>query len=596
MMKYPKEYLNEIKLRLKVSQIVGKTVQLKKRGKEFIGLSPFKNEKTPSFTVNDEKEFYHCFSTGEHGNIFDFLMKTKSIGFGEAVKILAAEAGMQPYRFSNFDQKKDLRFQTYKNIFKDYSNYFHSQLFDTNNHGALNYLAKRGLKKDIIEEFKLGYVPWKNNFFEELLKKYTEEEINLTGLYYKNNKTGKFVDRFNSRVIFPVNNIIGDTVAFGGRIIQESKLAKYINSPETEFYKKGNMIFNLDKAKNLRSETDDVLIVEGYMDVVSVYASGIKNVISNSGTALTERQITLIWKFFSNPTICLDGDQSGQSAALRIAEKLFPLINERNKIFFSIMPEGKDPDDYIKQNGKDGLLDLLKNKEIIQSFIWNYHLDNVDQNNPYEISKFEKEIKKLSYSIKDETLKKYVTEDILEKIKKLTPIQTSRQNFNYHQFKKKKNSKILKETKILHQKRKDLSKMQIIEFSILYVILNYFEISSKKFEEISRIEFLSEKNESLKNIIMTSLMNGEDRETLNLKLKTDYYHIVKEINENSNIQIIIKNKTEQEILDLLTELIQNHKDQNNLKKIESLEQKLINNLDENSYSELIKLKSQLNRE
>ena len=170
-MKYPKEYLDEIKLRLKVSQVVGKTVQLKKRGKEFIGLSPFKNEKSPSFTVNDEKEFYHCFSSGEHGNIFDFLMKTKSIGFGEAVRSLAAEAGMQPYRFSNFDKKKDNRFQTYKNIFEDYSKYFHQQLFNPNNKEALEYLLKRGLDKNTIEEFYLGYVPWQNIFYEELKKK-----------------------------------------------------------------------------------------------------------------------------------------------------------------------------------------------------------------------------------------------------------------------------------------------------------------------------------------------------------------------------------------------------------------------------------------
>ena len=412
-MKYPKEYLDEIKLRLKVSQVVGKTVQLKKRGKEFIGLSPFKNEKSPSFTVNDEKQFYHCFSSGEHGNIFDFLMKTKSIGFGEAVRSLASEAGMQPYRFSNFDKKKDLRFQTYKNIFQDYSKNFHQQLFNSENKEALEYLLKRGLDKNIIEEFQLGYVPWQNNFYEELLKKYSEEEIYLTGLYFKNDKTGKSIDRFNARVIFPVNNITGNTIAFGGRIIREGKLAKYINSPETEFYKKGNMIFNLDKAKDRRSVTNEVLIVEGYMDVVSVYSSGIKNVIANSGTALTERQISLIWKFFSNPIVCLDGDESGRKAALRIAEKLFPFINEKNKIYFSIMPDGVDPDDFIKQNGRDGLINLLKEKEIIQSFIWDCYISKIDQNNPYEISKFEKEIKKISYSIQDEVLKKYVLEYFL---------------------------------------------------------------------------------------------------------------------------------------------------------------------------------------
>ena len=595
-MKYPKEYLDEIKLRLKVSEVVGKSVQLKKRGKEFIGLSPFKNEKSPSFTVNDEKEFYHCFSSGEHGNIFDFLMKTKSIGFGEAVRNLAAEAGMQVYRFSNFDKKKDLRFQNYKNIFKDYSDYFHQQLFQESNKEALDYLLNRKLNKDIINEFKLGYVPWKNNFYEELLQKYTEEDINLTGLYYKNDKTGKYVDRFNSRIIFPINNITGDPVAFGGRIIRESKLAKYINSPETEFYKKGNMVFNLDKAKNSRAETDEVLIVEGYMDVLGVYSSGIKNVIANSGTALTERQIDLIWKFFSNPIICLDGDESGQKAALRIAEKLFPFINEKNKIYFSIMPEGRDPDDYIKQKGKEGLVELLKEKQIIQSYIWNYHLNKINKNDPFEVSKFEKEIKKLSYAIQDETLKKHVLEDFLEKIKKLTPLQSSKQQYNYKKFNFKKDYKVLKETKILHQKRKDLSKNQIIEFSILFIILNYFEIASKKLEELSEIEFLSDKSESLKNILISSMTEGTINDDTSKKIDREYKNFLEEISENSNIEMMTKNKTDQEILDLLIELILDFKEQGNLKKIESLEKELINNLDENSFSELIKLKSQLNRE
>ena len=523
-------------------------------------------------------------------------MKTQSIGFGEAVRILAADAGMQPYRFSNFDKQKDARFQNYKNIYNDYSFYFHKQLFNEDNKEALNYLSKRGVTKKIIEEFKLGFVPWKNHFYEELLTKYSEAEINLTGLFYKNDKTGKYVDRFNSRIIFPINNITGDTIAFGGRILKDGRLAKYINSPETEFYKKGNMIFNLDKAKSQRSQTNEIIIVEGYMDVLSVYSSGVKNVIANSGTALTKRQIDLIWRFFSSPIICLDGDESGQKVALRIAENLFPHINEKNKIFFSIMPEGNDPDDFIKKNGKDGLLNLLKEKKIIQSYIWNYHLNKVDQNNPLEISKFEKEIKRMSYSIQDETVKKYVLEDFLEKIKKLTPLQTSRQNNNYFKYKGKRNFNILKETKILHKKKESLSKIQIIEFSILFLILNYFKTASKKIEEISEIEFFSEKNENLKNSIISSMSKEEDFESIQKRINSDYKNLLNAINENSNIQIISNNKNDQEILELLEELLADHKEQTNLKKIESLEQKLINNLDESSFSELIKLKSQLNRD
>ena len=596
-MKYPKDYLDEIKIRLKVSQVVAKSVQLKKRGKEFIGLSPFKNEKSPSFTVNDEKEFYHCFSSGEHGNIFDFLMKTKSIGFGEAVKILATEAGMQPYKFSNFDKKKDLRFENYKKIYKDYTDNFHKELFNPNNKEALEYLLKRGLKKDVIEEFKLGYVPWKNNFYEKLFKNYSEENINLTGLYYKHDVSGKFIDRFNSRIIFPVNNIAGDTVAFGGRIIKEGKLAKYINSPETEFYKKGNMIFNLDKAKNSRAITKEVIIVEGYIDVVSVYSAGIKNVIANSGTALTEKQINVIWKFFSNPIICLDGDQSGQSAALRIAEKLLPLINEDNKIFFSEMPEGKDPDEYITKNGKDNFLSLLNKKKIIQTYIWDYYLSKINRNNPFEISKFEKEIKKLCYSIKDETLRKYVLEEFLDEIKKLTPIQSNRQSFSrFKKYNQESNLKLLNETKSLHMKKNHFSKIQIKEYSLLYIMLNYLDIASKKIEELIEITFLSKENESLKRLIISSLSNGDDQDKVKSKIEVDYEKLTKEIQEFSSIQIILKSKDDQSILELMSELLSELRELSNLKKIESLEKELINNLDENSYSELIKLKNQLNRE
>ncbi|MDA9073232.1 DNA primase [Pelagibacteraceae bacterium] len=596
-MKYPKEYLDEIKLRLKVSQVVGKSVQLKKRGKEFVGLSPFKNEKSPSFTVNDEKEFYHCFSSSEHGNIFDFLMKTKSIGFGEAVRELASQAGMQPYRFSNFDKKKDLRFQTYKNIYKEYSDHFHKELFNPNNKEALDYLKMRGLNSNIIKEFKLGYVPWKNNFYEELLKNNSKENISLTGLYYINDKSGKYIDRFNSRIIFPVNNITGDTIALGGRIIKESKLAKYINSPETEFYKKGSMIFNLDKAKDCRSTTNEVIIVEGYMDVVSLYSSGIKNVIANSGTALTDRQIDIIWKFFSNPIICLDGDQSGQNAALRIAEKLLPLINEEGKIYFSIMPEGKDPDDYIKENGKENFISFIKDKQIIQTYIWNYHLQKIDRNNPFEVSRFEKEIKKLCYLIKDETLKKYVLEDFLEKIKKLTPIQNTRRNFQHFQkYNKKQDYQLLNETKTLHKKNNHFSKIQIKEFSILFIMLNYLDIASKKIENISEITFFSEKNENLKKLIIDLLLKGNNKDAVQEKISINYNKLVEEIHENSSIQIILKTKNEEGVLELLDELLLELKELSDLKKIESLEKELINNLDENSYSELIKLKSQLNRE
>jgi len=592
-MKYPKEYLDEIKLRLKVSQVVGKSVQLKKRGKEFVGLSPFKNEKSPSFTVSDEKEFYHCFSTGEHGNIFDFLMKTKSLGFGEAVKALAAEAGMPQYKFSRMDTEKEKRFNTYKNIFNEYSTFFHEQLFKPENNLALSYLEKRGLNQNIIKEFNLGYVPWQNNFYDKLLTKFSEAEIILTGLYYKNEKTNKFVDRFNSRIIFPINNLTSETIAFGGRIIRESQLAKYINSPETEFYKKGRTVFNLDKAKALRSETDETIIVEGYMDVVSLYAVGIKNIISNSGTALTDIQIELIWKFFSNPIICLDGDQSGQSAALRIAEKLLPLINENNKIYFSILPEGEDPDDFIKKNGKDKFNEFLQSKKIIQSYIWDEYLSAANINNPFEISKFEKKIKSLCYGIKDETLKKYILEDFLNKLKELTPIQNFKKVFTPY-IKKKLN--VLNETKKLHKEQGNFSKAEIKERSILYMLLNYLDSAKNKIDDLLKISFSNKQNEELKKELINQLKTNDNFTHNKKKIDKKHDVLVYQIEKNTNLKNILLKKEGEERQEILYDLIEELKKMNQLKEIEFLESKVAKNLDESSYSELIKLKSQLNRE
>ena len=592
-MKYPKEYLDEIKLRLKVSQVVGKSVQLKKRGKEFIGLSPFKNEKSPSFTINDEKEFYHCFSSGEHGNIFDFLMKTKSIGFGEAVKTLAAEAGMQPYRFSNFDEKKEKKFQTYKSIYKDYNDFFHEQIFTSSSYESINYLKTRGLNKNLVEEFKLGYVPWKNNFYEILLKKYSQEEIESTGLYYKSDKTQKYIDRFNSRIIFPINNLSGDVIAFGGRIIKDGKLAKYINSPETDYYKKGRMVFNLNNAKNFRAETNEVIIVEGYMDVLSLHNAGIKNVISNSGTALTENQIELIWKFFSNPVICLDGDVSGQNAALRIAERLFSLISENNKIFFSILPKGEDPDDYIKKKGKESFFKLLEEKKIIQQYLWDEHALKVEKNNPYSISKFEKEIKKMCFSIKDETLRKYILEGFLEKIKDLTPIQNTKRVFKSY---KQRDFKILNATKKIFNEKNKFSKTELKENSILYIMLNYLGSIKDQLEEIEEINFSKSETNDLKNEILKLIKDNIKQDKLKDKIDKKYNSIIQSLEQDINLKNILLKKSDMEKQEILIDFLQELKELNQLKKIESLEGKVAKNLDENLYSELIRLKSQLNRD
>ena len=588
-MKYPKNYLDEIKLRLKVSQVVGKTVKLKRRGKEFVGLSPFTNEKTPSFTVSDEKGFYHCFSSGEHGNIFDFLMKAQSLKFGEAVRQLASEAGMQPYRFTSFDLEKEKRYQTYKNILKDYTDHHHKLIFGQDS-SALNYLEKRGITKEAISEFQIGFVPNNSDYHAELSKKFNEKEILETGLFYKNEKYNRFVNRFYSRIIFPIKNIVGDVIAFGGRIINNNKTAKYINSPETEFYKKGRHVFNLDKAKSNTNKDQEVIVVEGYMDVISIYSSGIKNIVSNSGTALTENQINLIWKFFSNPIICLDGDSSGQKAALRIAENLLQFIQEDNKIAFVTLANGVDPDDYIKEKGRSNFEKLIKTSLSIEEFIWRMYLNDLDRSDPFAITKFEKKFKYLCHSIKDKTLKKYILENYLEKIRNLTPLQ------RFSKRKEVKSYKILQETKKIAIAREHLTKEEIKEYSILYIMYNYPKIISPRIEIFQDINFSSKSLNTIKAELLDLVSTGKFDQDNILSFKKKYSNLINDINQNSVIKNIFLKKNENQQVELLNEILKQLNEIKFSKKIDKLEEKLMDNFDEKSYSDLIELKKQINKE
>ena len=588
-MKYPKNYLEEIKLRLKVSEVVGKTVVLKKRGKEFIGISPFTTEKTPSFTVSDEKRFYHCFSSGEHGNVFDFVMKTQSIKFGEAVRQLALQAGMQPYKFSKFDAEKEKRYEKYKNILKDFTEYHHKMLFSENTN-ALQYLENRGIGKNIILEFKLGYVPHNSEFYKIISQKFSEKEIMETGLFFKDEKRNRFANRFNSRIIFPIKNIVGDVIAFGGRIIKDGKFAKYINSPETEFYKKGRHVFNLEKAKSFPKKSEEVIIVEGYMDVISIHSSGIKNVVSNSGTALTENQINLIWKFFSEPIVCLDGDSSGQKAALRIAESLLPFIKENNKISFVSLKNGIDPDDYIKEKGKEVFENFLKTKSSIQDFIWKIYSNELNRNDPFAATKFEKKFKNLCRTIKDETLRKHILEFYLEKIGNLTPLQ------QFNNRKKIDNFKILNETKKIASEKEHLSKEEIKEYSILFIMMNYPELISPRTEIFKDISFSSKSLNSLKSELLDFIVSDNLNESNFNSLKDKYPNLIKDISQNSFIKNIFLKKDSDQQIELLNEILKELNEIKFSKRIDKLESKLMKDFDEQSYSDLIELKSKINKE
>jgi DNA primase len=591
--KYPKEYLDEIKLRLKVSQVVGKSVKLKKRGKEYVGLSPFSNEKTPSFTVNDEKGFYHCFSTAEHGNIFDFLMKIKNYKFGEAVRNLASDAGMQPYRFTKQDEEKDSRWKIYKIILEKYTNLCCESLDPKKNIEVIKYLNKRKISEKEINFFKIGYSPINNNFHEILLKEFNEKQILSSGVYYFDENKKKYVDRFRGRIIFPVKSLNGSTIALGGRTLSKTNFAKYINSPETEFYKKGNNLYNIESAKNLRNSNEEVFVVEGYMDVINLHKFGITNVVANLGTAMTERQLDLIWRFFKNPIICLDGDISGRKAALRAAERLFPLMKPEYNIHFLTLPDNLDPDAFVNQKGKESFLEFATSKTEIQNFIYHSYYQDINKDNPSSLAIFEKKIKELCKEMKDRTLAKYFLNSFSQKINDLTPNLNYKKN-SFLKFKKTQNP--LQETKEIYKKINQFKEKELKEFSILFLIINHLDIFRKNIELVTEISFSNSLLDEFKQKIVDYLLSETFFE--NKKINRDDFdekskNIVDLISSSAPVKIICKNKNEGEIIVIFNEIKNEIKKIVLKEKIEFLEDKVSLNLDENLYSELLSLRNQL---
>ncbi len=585
-MKYPKEYLDEIKTRLKVSSVVSKTVKLKKRGKEFVGLSPFKTEKTPSFTVNDEKEFYHCFSTSEHGNIFDFVMKTQNLRFGEAVKMLSNLAGMQPYTFSKQDQERENKWKLYKSICNNFSEFYKNELFKNEKSiKAKNYLKKRGLSGLEVKNFNIGFVTEDLDYYEKLNKDFDEEIIKDTGLFYFDENKKKYISRFRNRIIFPINNISGNIIAFGGRIIDDNKnLAKYINSPETPFFKKGSNLYNLDKARKLSNKFDEVYLVEGYMDVIGLSKNGIENTVANLGTALTSKQIQNLNQFYNHIIICFDGDQSGYKAALRAAENIIEELKPDKKISFLLLENNFDPDNFVNKFGKNKFLDFSKQNSIpIHKLILEHYLKQTNDS-PSSKAIFEKKLREIAFNIKDNYVKKYTLEYFLEHISELTPYINSNYSKNF-----KQTVKSLAKTKNYYNETKSLKSYEIKEFSFLYIILNKPELIYQNFHLINNVKLYSNENKQLYNEILNQ---SESLSNLNIeKLKVDKHLIDRVINYASIKHLVSKYSNDNDkILEIFSEVIQDLKGYELEQRILDLESKFSKDLSEDTFNELKALK------
>ena len=584
-MKYPKEYLEEIKTRLKVSSVVSKTIRLKKRGKEFVGLSPFKNEKTPSFTVNDEKGFYHCFSTGEHGNIFDFLMKTQNLKFGESVKALANLAGMRPYTFSKDDEIRQKQFKEYISVFQKYVKICHENLINSKYDKANKYVTNRNLDTNIIKKFQIGYIDFNTSLYNEFEKEFGEKILKDTGLFYYDERKKIFVDRFRNRLIFPINNISNNPIAIGGRIIENKEyLAKYINSPETPFFKKGSNLYNLNLARSKSNSSEFVYIVEGYMDVIGLYKNGIENVVANLGTALTEKQILTLNQFFNHIVICFDGDKSGHAAALRAAENSITNLMPDKKISFLFLPEDEDPDTFVNKYGKNKFDEFTKlNLISIHEFIFEKYISETD-NNPSSLAIFEKKLRNIGNSIKDELIKKYVLEFFLEKISDLTPHTKFKKTKNYSS-----NYKSLKITQNKYNEKKSLSSIEVKEINFLSIILNNLKIFKENFELVENVKLFTNENIVIFNKIYEKLKSSSAISLENMDIDNQ---IIEKINKFSSVRYILE-KVEiqkEDIIKAYQEIKRDLKNYELEKRIEELEAKFSRDFNESTFNELKELK------
>ena len=585
-MKYPKEYIDEIRSRLKVSSVVSKSVQLKKRGKEFVGLSPFKNEKTPSFTVNDEKGFFHCFSTGEHGNIFDFLMKTQNLKFGEAVKTLANMAGMRIYTFSKSDEIREKKFQTYTSIYFQYINHYHNYLIENESCKSIReYIKSRNLGINEVKKFKIGYVEKNPNFYEVLNKDYSEEDLKESGLFYFDEKKKVNIERFRDRIIFPINNISGKSIAIGGRTLNQTNyVAKYINSPETLFYKKGSNLYNLDVARKFSNIIENVYVVEGYMDVIALNKHKVENAVANLGTALTNKQIQILNQFFNHTIICFDGDNSGYKAALRAAENLIQELQPDKNISFLFLPEKEDPDTFINKNGKQSFIKYTdENLNSIYSFLFQHYKNETD-GSPSSYAKFEKKLRLVANSIKDEFIKKYTMEFFLEKLNDLTP---NLRNYSKNNF--KKINKALNVTKRHFDETKSITQVELKEFSFLYLILNNPEIAKINLEQLQKVKLFTKESQIVLEQILKELDEIKDNENLSFNIDST---ILERINKFASIKYILKSsKNDQnKIVDLMDEIIRDLKNYELERRIEELESKFSEDLSESTFNKIRELK------
>jgi DNA primase len=420
-MRFPPQFLDELRERLLVSEVVGRRVRLKKAGREWRGLSPFNQEKTPSFFVNDQKSMWFDFSSGKNGNIFDFVMMTEGLTFPEAVERLAGEAGLALPTTSREEEARDERRKTLNDVMELAAKFFEATLASRAGAKARGYLADRGLDPATQVKFRLGYGPAERFALKEHLGKegISTADMVEAGLLVAGEDIPVPYDRFRDRVMFPITDLRGRVIAFGGRALEKDAQAKYLNSPETPLFHKGATLYNIAAARAAAHKGAPVIAVEGYVDVIAMVTAGFEATVAPLGTALTADQLVLLWKMADEPTLCFDGDSAGRRAAYRAVDLALPLIKAGKSLKFASLPEGHDPDDLVRAGGREAIGEVIGAARPLAHVLWMRETETGGFDTPERRAAFEARIAEVTAAIGDDSVRKYYRREFGDRLRQM---------------------------------------------------------------------------------------------------------------------------------------------------------------------------------
>ncbi|QGY03380.1 DNA primase [Methylobacterium mesophilicum SR1.6/6] len=422
-MRYPPHILEEIRARLPASSVVGRRVQLKKAGREWRGLSPFNAEKTPSFYVNDQKQFYHCFSSSKHGDIFTFLMETEGLSFPEAVERLAGEAGVSLPAPTEDNRAAETKRAGAIEVMEMAARWFEERLRSGQGSEARTYLERRALAPEVQERFRLGYAPNERYALRDHLAGQGVDKALMVemGLLAAGEGVSVPYDYFRDRVMFPITDTRGRVVAFGGRALAKEVRAKYLNSPETPLFHKGRTLYNLHGARKAAHDRSSIIAVEGYVDVIAMTLAGHPETVAPLGTALTEDQLGLLWRHADEPILCFDGDKAGQRAAFRALDLALPLLEPGRSLRIALLPGGQDPDDLLRSGGPAAIDQVLKAALPLSELLWRRAVEAGPVDTPERRAGLTQTLRTTVATIRDETVRRYYRDEIEERLRGLSP-------------------------------------------------------------------------------------------------------------------------------------------------------------------------------